>query len=108
MSIGERPAWQHHPRGRDARNIAAAALVAAKVYEHFQWVRWHGPRREDMHVPGPEEITQVLLDLEAKALAAKDQEHVSPIVGHLRFLAWADDDGDDSAVDFFITIGSTR
>ena len=112
------PRWwdkSHWYRGRgasfaclDAKNIAATALVAAKVYETYEWVHFHGPRPADepeYHVCTAEELFPILVDLAEKALNCEDE--VCTGHGHLRLLAYANDEGEDRSVDFYITIGSS-
>ena len=106
------PVWRVDRRHsyREAENLAACAMVAAKVYESFGWIRYHGPSPLDddaYHVPGAEEIMHVLGDLGRKALAQRDDEHFEQ-VGFLRFVAYADSSGDDACVDFYITVGSAE
>lgn len=91
---------------RDAENIAACALVAAKVYEAFGWVRWSGNRHcdnTDMHVPGPEALAETMTRMAARARAVALYEHVVVQVGEIRLFCWADWDG---TVDFGISLGS--
>lgn len=102
--------WQREYASKSALNIAATAIVAAKVYDAFQWVHWHG-RRDDMdgeyHVCTAEEIMPILTQLAIKALTADDGE-ATQAHGELRFLAWATDDDDgDRSVDFYLSIGSS-
>jgi hypothetical protein len=84
--------------------LAETALVAAKVYEAYGWVRWHG-RGHDLgcdagfHVPDAEEILAILVELRERALATEEpfQE-----ICHTRWMARRDEDG---GVDFFLGIG---
>lgn len=102
--------WNHQGQ-RNAENIAAAAIVAAKVYAEFGWVRYTfgQPQFEpdSYHVPDAESIAEVLTDLARRALAVPEQEHDRQ-VGHLRFIAYSDDVGPESDVEFFLGIGSTN
>lgn len=110
------PRWwaksDEHPfENKEAANIAATAIVAAKVYEAFQWVHYHGHLRNDLpadfHVCTAEELVPILTDLAMKALADDEGEARQPY-GHLRFLAWATDcEPSDRTVDFYLSIGSS-
>lgn len=108
------PRWGNKQHGgRDAHNLAACAMVAAKVYEAFGWVRWNGHdgRQVDafddeaFHVPDAEALLKVLHDLSCLALDRPEEDHGKQ-VGVLRFIAYADDDGADSSVNIFLDIGS--
>lgn len=93
----------------EAASLAATAIVAAKVYEAFGWVRWSGHDcydRDDYHVPDADELLTVLTELAARARTAdpQDSPQADRLVGHLRFLASADEDG---VVTFHLRIGST-
>lgn len=97
--------------GRDAYNLAATALVAAKVYETYGWVRWNGHAgipadHDEMHVPDAEALFKVLYDLSCLALERRGKDDVERQVGVLRFNAYADDDGEDSYVNVYLSIGT--
>jgi hypothetical protein len=102
------PRWHVlHEASREAANIAATAIVAAKVYEAFGWVRWSGNDGREYHVPRAEELYQVIAELAASARSAAQSSPAAEVdrrVGGLRFLASADEEG---VVVFHLSIGST-
>lgn len=111
MRVGTDPLWFSGPdpliNSAGARNIAATAIVAAKVYEAYQWVRYHGPvpaGEAEYHVPEAEEIMQVLTDLAVRAMNSDEAERD---FHHLRFMAFAAEEGTDRHVEFYLSIGST-
>jgi hypothetical protein len=110
MTITEPRWYRSHQGSREAANIGATAMVAAKVYEAFGWVRWGGHNSSDDHdfyVPNAGDLSLVLRDLAARARAAAETASFTEVdrrVGQLRFLASADEDG---VVTFHLSIGST-
>jgi len=110
MTVTEARWSRLHHGSREAANIGATAMVAAKVYEAFGWVRWGGhtsSHGDDYHVPDAGELSLVLRDLAASARAAAGSTPPAEVdrrVGRLRFLASADEDG---VVTFHLSIGST-
>ena len=114
LRVGQEPRWFGGGTGdfdnKTAWNIAASALVAAKVHEAFEWVRYHGHidgLDGEYHVPTAEELAKVLTDLAIEAMNEPDDAEVFGGVGLLRFVAFAQDQGTDRNVEFYMSIGCT-